>query len=71
MFITMFIYFHYICFDFQCGKANMIQPDSSFKSSRQIGQDLNEDYMRRQIVKTFHFDPERINPPNEKTGEQF
>jgi len=47
--------------------SNMIQPDSSFKSSRQIGQDLNEDYMRRQIVKTFQFDPERNNSTNEKT----
>ena len=44
-------------FDIQCGKANMIQPDSSFKSSRQIGQDLNEDYMPK-------------NPGNGKIGEQ-
>ena len=35
----------------------MIQPDSSFKSSRQIGQDLNEDYMQK-------------NPANRKIGEQ-
>ena len=50
----------------------MIQPDSSFQSSRQIGKDLNEDYMRRKIKNSmrFYFDPERINPPNEKIGEK-
>ena len=48
----------------------MIQPDTTFKSSRQLGQDLNEDYTRRRQLSRFHIEPAKIIPPNEKIGEQ-